>query len=73
MTVNFLAPEIDNQSVFYTDSYGLAMQERILNYRPTWDLNLAANQNITANYYSVGNAIAIRDLDWQLTVMNSRS
>jgi hypothetical protein len=40
VTVNFIAPEIDNKDVFYTDSNGLAMQERRLNYRPTWDLNL---------------------------------
>ena len=75
VTVNFLAPELDNKGVFYTDSNGLAMQKRILNYRPTWDLDLTANQNITANYYPVGSAIALVDLeqDWQLTVMNSRS
>ena len=73
VTVNFLAPELDNQGVFYTDSNGLAMQKRVLNYRPTWNLDLTANQNITANYYPVGSAITIRDSDWQLTVMNSRS
>jgi hypothetical protein len=73
VTVNFIAPEIDNDSTFYTDSSGLAMQKRKLNYRPTWDLNLAAGQNNTANYYPVGSAIAIRDENWQLTVMNTRS
>jgi lysosomal alpha-mannosidase len=64
VTVNFLAPEIDNAGVFYTDANGLAMQRRVLNYRPTWDLDLTANQNITANYYPVGSAIAIRDDSW---------
>ena len=64
VTVNFLAPELDNQGVFYTDSNGMAMQKRILNYRPTWNLDLTANQNITANYYPIGSAIAIRDSDW---------
>lgn len=49
------------------------MQKRVLNYRPTWDLELTANQNITANYYPVGSGIAIRDDDWQLTVMNTRA
>jgi len=73
VTVNFLAPQIDNARVFYTDANGLAMQKRVLNYRPTWDLDLTANQNITANYYPVGSAIAIRDDQWQMTVMNSRS
>lgn len=27
-----------NNKTFYTDSNGLEMQERILNYRPTWDI-----------------------------------
>ena len=72
VTVNFLAPEIDNAGVFYTDANGLAMQKRVLNFRPTWDLDLTANQNITANYYPVGSAIAIRDDQWQMTVMNNR-
>jgi hypothetical protein len=49
------------------------MQKRILNYRPTWDLELTAKQNITANYYPVNSAIAIRDDDWQMTVMNTRA
>jgi hypothetical protein len=73
VTVNFLAPEINNNGVFYTDSNGLAMQRRQLNFRPTWDLNLTANQNITANYYPINSAIAIVDGDWQLTVMNTRA
>ena len=73
VTVNFLAPEIDNTGVFYTDANGLAMQKQVLNYRPTWDLDLTANQNITANYYPVGSAIAIRDDSWQMTVMNTRA
>lgn len=71
--MNFLAPEINNDGVFYTDSNGLAMQKRKLNYRPTWDLQLTANQNITANYYPINSAIAIIEDDWQLTVMNSRA
>ena len=49
------------------------MQKRVLNYRPTWDLELRANQNITANYYPVGSAIVIKDNYWQLSVMNSRA
>lgn len=73
VTVNFIAPQIDNNGVFYTDSNGLAMQRRQLNFRPTWNLNLTANQNITANYYPINSAIAIVDEDWQLTVMNTRA
>lgn len=73
VTVNFLAPEINNDGIFYTDSSGLAMQKRVLNYRPTWDLELTAGQNITANYYPIANGIAIRDENWQLTVINDRA
>jgi hypothetical protein len=29
VTVNFWAPEIDNDGVFYTDSNGLEMQKRV--------------------------------------------
>lgn len=49
------------------------MQERILNYRPTWEWS--GSQNISANYYPVQTAIAIRDVqkNLQMTVMNSRS
>jgi len=72
VTVNFIAPEIKNAGVFYTDSSGLAMQKRVLNYRPTWDLTYPGGQNITANYYPIASAIAIQDGDWQMTVMNSR-
>lgn len=59
VTVNFLAPGIDNKNTFYTDSNGLAMQKRILNYRPTWELETHGNLNIPANYYPVTTAIAI--------------
>jgi hypothetical protein len=71
--VNFLSFDIDNNNTFYTDSNGLEMQKRILNYRPTWDWS--GKQNITANYYPVQTAIAIRDTNQtlQMTVMNSRS
>jgi hypothetical protein len=31
VTVNFQSLDIDNQGIFYTDSNGLEMQERILN------------------------------------------
>ena len=76
VTVNFHAPHINNEGKFYTDSNGLEMQERILNYRPTWNLTLAdGGLNITANYYPIQTAIAIRDetTGMQMTVMNDRS
>lgn len=39
VTVNFEAKDFDNQNEFWTDSNGLAMQKRILNYRPTWNIS----------------------------------
>jgi len=39
VTVNFEAKDFDNQDEFWTDSNGLAMQKRILNYRPTWNIS----------------------------------
>ena len=63
----------DNQSTFYTDTNGLEMQERILNYRPTWDLS--TDEHVSGNYYPINQAIAIKDTtqNLQMTVMNDRS
>ena len=54
------------------------MQKRILNYRPTWDINTNyndSNENITANYYPINSAISMKDInsDRVFTVMNDRS
>jgi lysosomal alpha-mannosidase len=64
VTVNFYSFDIDNEDTFYTDSNGLEMQERRLNYRPTW--NWTGPQNISGNYYPIQTAIAIRDTAKQL-------
>mmetsp|Transcript_30441 Transcript_30441/g.29827 ORF Transcript_30441/g.29827 Transcript_30441/m.29827 type:complete len:161 (+) Transcript_30441:122-604(+) len=73
VTMNWMALEIDNEDVFYTDSNGLEMQKRELDYRPTWDYS--SNQKVSGNYYPVNSAIAIRDenTNAQMTVMNDRS
>jgi len=77
--VHFAAPDVQNEGVFYTDSNGLEMQRRELNYRSYYNITehmYAANpQNITANYYPVNSAIAIRDEKKQLqfTLMNDRA
>lgn len=60
VTVNFYASSIDNAGVFYTDSNGLEMQTRKLNYRPTWNLTTkSGGLNVTSNYYPIQTAIAI--------------
>jgi hypothetical protein len=74
---NFHVENFDNNETFFTDSNGLEMQKRILNYRPTWDLvntNYKDSlQNVTANYYPINSAISMEDGDRVFTVMNGRS
>jgi len=53
------APSIQNGNTFYTDSMGMEMQKRVLNFRPTWDLKVT--QPIAGNYYPVQSAILIKD------------
>jgi hypothetical protein len=55
------------------------MQKRILNYRPTWDIQLNyddqnSNENITANFYPINSAISMKDIfsERVFTVMNDR-
>jgi len=68
-----------NNQTFFTDSNGMEMQERKLNYRPTWDFvhtNLNdSNENITGNYFPVQSALSMKDIfsDLIFTVMNDRS
>ena len=67
VTVNFIAPQINNADIFYTDSNGLAMKKRVLNKK------YEGGQRAAANYYPVTTAIAIRDESnhLQMTVMPS--
>ena len=75
----FQVADFYNNQTFYTDSNGMEMQERKLNYRPTWDFvntNLAdSNENITGNYFPVQSALSMLDTksDMIFTVMNDRS
>ena len=73
VTVNWKSFNIKNAGVFYTDSNGLEMQKRVLNYRPTW--NFTSFQYVTSNYYPVNSAISIIDerAKLQMTVLNDRS
>jgi hypothetical protein len=48
---------IDNKDTFYTDSNGLELQKRVLNYRPTWDLKVT--ESSAGNYYPVNGMILI--------------
>jgi len=63
VVAQFKAHDFDNNATFYTDSNGLEMQKRILNYRSYYDVTemYYAHQNITANYYPVNSAISLKD------------
>ena len=52
-------PNMNTNKTFYTDSMGMEMQKRILNYRPTW--NLQVTQPVSGNYYPVQSTIYIED------------
>jgi len=76
VVVDFHIDNFDNNKTFYTDSNGLEMQKRVLNYRPTWDLQKnydEHNDNITANFYPVNSAVSIKDGHRKFTVMNDRA
>lgn len=38
VVVEFNSVGLNNKETFYTDANGLDMQERVLNYRPTWNI-----------------------------------
>ena len=73
VTANFFAYDLNNNNTFYTDSNGLEMQERVLNYRPTW--NLSTDEPVSANYYPINSAIVIQDTkkNYSMIVTNDRS
>lgn len=56
---------------FYTDSMGMELQQRILDKRPYWDLNVT--QSVAGNYYPVNNMIMIQDYRRVLEVFNDRA
>ncbi|CAD8084472.1 unnamed protein product [Paramecium primaurelia] len=57
--VMIISTDIQNDDTFYTDSSGMRMQQRKLNYRPTWDLEV--NQPIAGNYYPVNGILQIQN------------
>jgi lysosomal alpha-mannosidase len=67
----YIDADVASEGYVYTDSNGREMQQRLLNYRPTWKLNVT--EPIACNYYPV-NAIAfINDTQSQFTVLTDRS
>lgn len=62
---------MDTNSTFYTDSNGREMIERVLNYRPTYNLTL--EEPIAGNYFPVNTRISIKDTTKQVSVVTDRS
>ena len=69
--INFSVDEITNNGVFYTDSMGLEMQKRVIDYRPSWDL--IVTQPISENYYPATHGVIIKDNNLTLEILNDRS
>ena len=73
VVVNWELLDFANNGTFYTDSNGLEMQKRVVDYRE--DFTLVTDEHVSANYYPINSAIAIKSSDnsKQFTVMNDRS
>jgi lysosomal alpha-mannosidase len=74
--VVFETDSIDQQDLFFTDSNGLQMEPRMVNYRPRYySAEVSSTFNVSVNYYPVTSAIIIRDIYWeeQMTVMTTRT
>eukprot|EP01116_Phalansterium_solitarium_P019911 TRINITY_DN5728_c0_g2_i1.p1 TRINITY_DN5728_c0_g2~~TRINITY_DN5728_c0_g2_i1.p1 ORF type:complete len:1012 (-),score=366.51 TRINITY_DN5728_c0_g2_i1:80-3115(-) len=67
------ATGLNTGDYFYTDTNGLEMLQRKINYRPTWPLNVT--EPISGNYYPLNTAAYIKDVavDAQLTIVTDRS
>ena len=61
----------------YTDANGREFQERLKNYRPTWDLRGGAGESeqVAGNYYPITAAAFIKDKNMgvQMSVLSDRS
>ena len=63
VTIN-VETAIKNKKEFYTDSNGLHMQPRKVNYRETWELNVS--EPVSGNYYPVNPIISFNDSNQKL-------
>lgn len=69
ITLNVFSGLINNNNTFYTDSNGLEMQKRVLNYRKTYNPNIT--EPVAGNYYPVYSAIYIEDSNRRMTYFQS--
>ena len=59
VTVNWKLDNFNNNRTFYTDSNGLEMQKRVLNWRQFYDF--LSFEEVSGNYYPINSALAIVD------------
>jgi hypothetical protein len=71
LVLRIQSDSIQNQGIFYTDSMGMELQQRVLNHRDSWDLDV--NEPISGNFYPVNSAIVIRDCKRELQVLPDRA
>ena len=71
VVMRIASKKINNENTFYTDSMGLEMQKRVLNYRPSWNLTL--EEPVAGNYYPVNSMIEIHDSKRALEVIVDRA
>ena len=69
--------DLDSQELVYTDANGREFQERLKNYRRTWDLRNGNGESepVSGNYYPITAGAYIKDANkgLQLTVLTDRS
>ncbi|XP_049765840.1 lysosomal alpha-mannosidase-like [Schistocerca cancellata] len=71
--ITHITTDLVNNETFYTDSNGREMLKRVVNFRPTWDLEV--NEPISGNYYPITSKIVIEDAskDLRLAILNDRA
>ena len=69
--------DLSSDELVYTDANGREFQERLKNYRPTWNLRNGNGETepVAGNYYPITAGAYIRDVNkgLQLTVLTDRS
>lgn len=71
--VSSFETSIQSNKTFYTDANGRQMMKRVVDYRPTWELQ--QTEPVAGNYYPVNSRILLKDVakKIQLTILTDRS
>jgi lysosomal alpha-mannosidase len=69
--ISRFSAKIASNSLLFTDAQGGEMQQRQLNYRPTWRLHV--NEPVAGNYFPKNSAAYIQDGSTRLTLVTDRS